>query len=390
MAYALAGADCIDVAADPAAIAAAKEALSVAGSLAAEAGKRGYRGDRLSRKESWPLIMASLNDGEDPHFRKAEFNPATCPSDCPRPCEKICPAGAIVFSKNPKQEKNLKETIASREQGWEISTGTSALKDTAGSIGSIVSSGNSGVIEDRCYGCGRCVLVCPIGHIVTRSYVSTPAAVAELVLPGGVDAIEIHTKIGRLEDFKRLWKAIAPWIYEKESSPLKLLAISCGDGEGLTDYLWSLYDLISPLPCPLIWQTDGRPMSGDISPGTTHAAIKLGQKVLDSGPPGRVQLAGGTNNHTASKLAEAGLLNSPSPSMSEKNSHPFIAGIAYGSYARVLLSPILERLEALGNEELKTAPRLEDRPELLWEAVDLANSLVNTLKSALRLQYTTK
>ena len=111
LAYTLAGADCIDVAADPAAIAAAKEALQVRSTIQAQTQNPRFGG------QGWPWLMVSLNDGEDPHFRKAEFNPAECPADCCRPCEKICPAEAIVFP-------------------------------GAG-------EGVSGVIDQRCYGCGR-------------------------------------------------------------------------------------------------------------------------------------------------------------------------------------------------------------------------------------------
>jgi Fe-S-cluster-containing hydrogenase component 2 len=42
-----------------------------------------------------PLLMVSLNDDQDPHFRKAVFDPVRCPAECPRPCETICPAAAI-------------------------------------------------------------------------------------------------------------------------------------------------------------------------------------------------------------------------------------------------------------------------------------------------------
>ncbi len=64
LAYTLAGADCIDVAADPAVIAAAQEALQVAKYLVRDAQKRGFR-----CQENRPFLMVSLNDGEDPHFR---------------------------------------------------------------------------------------------------------------------------------------------------------------------------------------------------------------------------------------------------------------------------------------------------------------------------------
>ncbi|MEH1946643.1 MAG: LdpA C-terminal domain-containing domain [Nostoc sp.] len=350
LAYTLAGADCIDVAADPAVIAAAQSGLQAAKSLAKDAQKRGF-----DYKGNLPFLMVSLNDGEDPHFRKAEFNPHECPTDCPRPCERICPAQAIVFD-------SIKEDF-------------------------------SGVVSEKCYGCGRCIPICPYGIIYTASYVTTPGAIAPLVMSTGVDAVEIHTQVGRLAEFERLWQAISPW-----ADKLKLLAISCPDGEGMIDYLRALYDRIAPLKGALIWQTDGRPMSGDIGDGTTIAAVKLGQKVLAAKLPGYVQLAGGTNKYTVAKLKAMGLLkrageqgsrgagereelfsSAPLPLWSSAS----IAGVAYGSYARVLLSPILEQLEnkEVSNTNMKATVRLEEDEVLLWQAVELAHSLVSQIKS---------
>jgi Fe-S-cluster-containing hydrogenase component 2 len=325
------------VAADPAVIAAAQEALQVAKTLTMEAQKRGF-----SNQGSSPFLMVSLNDGEDPHFRKAEFDALQCPADCPRPCERICPAQAIAF--NP-------------------------IKD-----------GVSGVESQKCYGCGRCISLCPYGIIYTKSYMSTPEAIAPMVISTGVDALEIHTQIGRLAEFQKLWQAISPWAFQ-----LKLVAISCPDGEGMIDYLKKIYELIIPRPRNLIWQTDGRPMSGDIGDGTTLAAIKLGQKVLAAKLPGYVQLAGGTNSYTIAKLKAMGLLNSAelkALSAEDKTQHS-IAGVAYGSYARVLLSPILEQLEnkEVSNASVTGTIHLEAEPDLLWQAVELAHSLVSQLKS---------
>ncbi|RMH72527.1 circadian clock protein LdpA [Oxynema aestuarii] len=334
LAYTLVGADCIDVAADPAVIAAAKQGIEAALEVAAARGDRLGIGGNLRR----PLLMASLNDGEDPHFRKAEFNPAICPSDCPRPCERICPARAIRFE-----------------------------------------SSRSGVIDELCYGCGRCLPVCPIGQIVTRSYVVAPGTIAQLILDSGIDAIEIHTQVGRLEDFKRLWGAIAPKV-----NRLQVLAISCPDAEGSIDYLRSLYAAIAPLPCPLIWQTDGRPMSGDIGAGTTHAAVKFARKVLAADLPGYVQLAGGTNHHTVAKLQQEGLLRTTSGADKQA-----IAGIAYGSYARALLAPVLDQLEIADGTQTPEVMPLEQQPDLLREAVNLADSLVSPLKIPIQLQNTT-
>jgi Fe-S-cluster-containing hydrogenase component 2 len=338
LAYTLAGADCIDVAADPAVIKAAQTGLQVAKTLAKDAQRRGF-----NYKGNSPLLMVSLNDGEDPHFRKAEFNPNECPRDCPRPCERICPAQAIVFN-------SIKENF-------------------------------SGVVSEKCYGCGRCIPVCPYGIIYTISYVTTPGAIAPLVMSTGVDAVEIHTQVGRLAEFQRLWQAISPW-----ADQLKLLAISCPDGEGMTDYLRAVYDLIAPLKSALIWQTDGRPMSGDIGDGTTIAAVKLGQKVLAAKLPGYVQLAGGTNSYTVAKLKAMGLLKKAGEKEELLSSAPLpssISGVAYGSYARVLLSPILEQLEnkEVNNTNMKATVRLEEDEVLLWQAVELAHSLVSQIKS---------
>lgn len=346
LAYALAGADCIDVAADPAVIAAAQTGLQAAEILGVAARKRGFS------YQGKPLLMVSLNDGEDPHFRKAEFDSTQCPPECSRPCERICPAQAITFN---------------------------SIKDNY-----------VGVLSDKCYGCGRCLPVCPYDKIEAVSYATDNGAIAPLILKSGVDAVEIHTTVGRLVEFKRLWQTISPYIEH-----LKLLAISCPDGEGVIDYLHSLYDAISPLRCVNIWQTDGRSMSGDIGSGTTLAAVKFGSKVLRANLPGYVQLAGGTNSYTVPKLKAMGLLkqlttqtsvnmreNSVVSLRSHSSSGKSIAGVAYGSYARKLLLPVLEQLEPkeVNIKHVGVAAKLEEEPALLWQAVSLAHELVCQLK----------
>jgi Fe-S-cluster-containing hydrogenase component 2 len=384
LAYTLAGADCIDVAADPAVITATTQALNQAESLVKQAQTLGF-GYRYR-----PWLMVSLNDGEDPHFRKAQFEATACPDSCWRPCETVCPTGAIAFSQ---------------------------IK--------------SGVIDELCYGCGRCIPICPANLISARSYVFRPDEIAPLVLQTGVDALEIHTQVGRERDFQRLWNSIQPHL-EK----LKLVSISCPDGDGVVEYLKTLSEMIIPLNCPLIWQTDGRPMSGDIGAGTTLASVKLCQKILAANLPGYVQLAGGTNDYTIAKLKSLGLLQStlqspvinavfPNPDRPNQtiggkrkrlrsiNSSHRVAGVAYGSYARVLLSPIWEKLESLSTPEINMgtfdqdeiitrkhqpliqenmftlvetqngASLLEANPELLWQAVGKASTLVSQIKSVI-------
>lgn len=346
LAYTLAGADCIDVAADPAVIVAAQAGLQAAEILGAAARKRGFA------YQGRPLLMVSLNDGEDPHFRKAEFDSTQCPPECSRPCEGICPAQAITFDS--------------------------------------IKNNNAGVLSEKCYGCGRCLPVCPYDKIEAVSYATDNGAIAPLILKSGVDAVEIHTTVGRLAEFKRLWQTISPYVEH-----LKLVAISCPDGKGVIDYLHSLYDAISPLHCVNIWQTDGRSMSGDIGSGTTLAAVKLGSKVLRANLPGYVQLAGGTNSYTVPKCKAMGLLkeltrqtsvkmreNSLVSCTSRSSSGKSIAGVAYGSYARKLLLPVLEQLEPkeVNLEHVGVAAKLEEKPALLWQAVSLANELVSQLK----------
>ncbi len=269
--YTLAGVDCIDVAADPAVVAVARQGIAAAVALGSNP----------------PWLMISLNDSDDPHFRKASFDPAQCPPDCPRPCVNLCPTAAIQFPAN----------------------------------------GPQGVIPELCYGCGRCLTICPIGHIVAPPHQTRPETLPRSFWHQ-VDALEIHTQTGRLGDFQQIWQRLQPYL-----GGLKLISISCPDHDQVIPYLWDLYGTISPLSLPLIWQTDGRPMSGDLGKGTTHATLRLAQKILAARLPGYVQLAGGTNAYTVTKMGELW----PHPDQPGTKPRQGVAGIAYGSYARHLV-----------------------------------------------------
>lgn len=313
--YSLAGADCIDVAADLAVVQAALAGITAAQTITSTIAK--------------PWLMVSFNDGQDPHFRKAWFESQRCPVDCLRPCERVCPANAIL---------PISQTREAQVDGL-------------------------GVLADRCYGCGRCLPVCPFGVIEERSFKVSAGAIAPALLPY-IDAIEIHTQAGRQAEFQALWQQLAPYI-----SQLKLIAVSCPDGEphgsATVDYLAQLYQVMEPKPPQLLWQTDGRSMSGDIGKGTTLATIRLAQKVLNARLPGYVQLAGGTNDYTVAKLRSLNLLQERHPSLLEHKSYG-IHGIAYGSYARCLVD--------VGDSHL------EDDPEKLWQQVRLAGELVSQIK----------
>ncbi|MGK7891364.1 MAG: circadian clock protein LdpA [Leptolyngbyaceae cyanobacterium] len=345
LAYGLAGADCIDVAADPVVVAAARDGIRSLHEVRHRfpdlpvGHGRGQQDFRPTIVRSVPWLMVSLNDGDDPHFRKATFDPARCPVDCDRPCETICPTHAIAFADGPP-DRSMAHPPAISEP--------------------------SGVIRDRCYGCGRCVQVCPVQQITTDSYTVSAGAIAPEVLPL-VDAVEIHTQIGRTDAFAALWQHLQPYL-----PSLKLIAVSCPGGEGFVEYLRSLYAIMTdggcqPLPCPNLWQTDGRPMSGDIGRGTTHAAIRLAQQAIAAELPGLIQLAGGTNDYTVPKLRTLGLLP-----------HPSLAGVAYGSYGRKILTPVLDVLEQRQGDQ-RHYP-LESAPDLLQAAVHSAHWLVSQIK----------
>ncbi|MEO1591287.1 MAG: LdpA C-terminal domain-containing domain [Cyanobacteria bacterium J06632_22] len=318
--YTLAGVDCIDMAADAAVVSAVRRGVEAALSLT-DTVPNGFH--------HRPWLMVSLNDGVDPHFRKAVLRPETCATNCSQPCVSVCPTAAVepVLGQRPVE-----------------------------------------IFAERCYGCGRCLPICPAGVIVSESRQVGVDAIATQLLPH-IDAIEIHTQPGRQSEFDQLWRVLAP-----AAIKLKLVAVSCPDGPNHLSYLRQIYEILRSSPTELLWQTDGRPMSGDIGAGTTHAAVRLAQTVLNAGLPGYVQLAGGTNAHTVTLLKRQGLLSLTSriedtaaavvPSETRT-----VAGVAYGSYARRL---VLDYLTETGS--------IEANVDRLTQAVQCAQSLVDPIR----------
>jgi Fe-S-cluster-containing hydrogenase component 2 len=278
--YALAGVHCLDVAADPAAVAAARRGI-------AWAGRRGA---------GRPWLMVSLSDGEDPHFRKAWFDPRRCPPACSRPCERVCPALAI----------------------------------------GVGVTGAAGVAEERCYGCGRCLPACPLGLIEERSSVLAAAAVPGLLRQLGPDAVELHTRPGRQQAFERRLEQLVG-----SGVPFRRVAVSAAP-EVTVEELWQRYGALRSHGLAPLWQLDGRPMSGDVGVGTAHAAVTLLQRRGHRLPPGPLQLAGGTNASTLPLLER----------------HPeaarLCAGVAFGGVARRSLQPLLQEAQQRGGSLLQT------------------------------------
>jgi hypothetical protein len=337
--YTLVGVDCVDVSADDAVIRAATDGIDAA---MARVG---------AHTRARPLLMVSVNDDEDPHFRKAVFDPAVCPATCPRPCEKVCPAWAIP--------PRAPATSHNDGQGGEAPL--------------------PGVIAERCYGCGRCLSACPLGLIAAVPYRVEKTAITRLFSDGAVDAIEVHTLAGHEAAFADLWGGVGEAVLARA----KVLAVSFPNmGADTLPYLQRLQSIIAGHPAwprfagVQVWQADGRPMSGDLGKGTAHKASSLAAQLLaDIAAAGTadvevacgrqfVQLAGGTNQHSAESAAREGLLGAAG-----------FGGFAFGGYARKELNA---RLHAV--EEASPGAHVEDHPDVLAACVDFAHALVRSVK----------
>uniref|UniRef100_A0A0E0KYQ5 4Fe-4S ferredoxin-type domain-containing protein n=1 Tax=Oryza punctata TaxID=4537 RepID=A0A0E0KYQ5_ORYPU len=344
--YTLAGVDCIDCAADASVVGAVNEGIDVAASIVPAVER--------------PWVMVSVNDDcRDLHFRKAEFDPEDCPPDCSKPCEKVCPADAISLERVMIEGKH------------------SQFDPSCGKL-------QGGVITERCYGCGRCLSVCPYDKIRAMSYVRDPTMTAELLKRNDVDAIEIHTTGKGTDMFNTLWSSLGESI-----NNVKLIAVSLPDvGDSTVNFMNAMYTTMqSHLQGYNLWQLDGRPMSGDIGRGATRETVSFAVHLssISNRPPGFYQLAGGTNSYTVDCLKKAGLFqctNFPGAATSGVTDcqQAFVGGIAYGGYARKIVGRVLRKIPAQFGHA-----RIEDHPDFLLEALQEALSLVGPVKGQLDL-----
>lgn len=366
--YTLSGVDCIDISADTAVITAARNGIDSALNY-------NIQHDRMYGTLHQPLLMVSVNDDEDPHFRKAYFNKTLCPSDCPRPCERVCPADAIP----PTNDSRYK-------------------------------SSQDGVIFSNCYGCGRCLNVCPLGLIEANYYEISPAKINEIFRSGLVDSIEIHTLAGHEEKFRSLVANIDCELFARA----KLIAISFPKiNNKINDtvaYISKLESILTESPNYNkfhglhIWQTDGKPMTGDIGRGSARAAAEFASDFIDHIESDHltkrsnigslyslldhgnrfIQLAGGTNDFSHHYAKEYGLHNKIG-----------FGGFAFGGYARKHINSILEGLEKKsidilseamnGSDEIvnerKRALCIEDYPQEFQQCMRFAAELIQPVKS---------
>ncbi|CAN4104676.1 unnamed protein product [Withania somnifera] len=305
--YTLAGVDCIDCAAEASVVNAVNEGIEAARAL-------------VPIRRPW--VMISVNDDEDLHFRKAEFDPDDCPQDCLRPSENVCPANAILRK--------------------------------------------GGVLAERCYGCGRCLPVCPYDKIRAITYVRNNTATAELLERDDVDAIEIHTSGREPSVFKELWTGLG-----NSTANLKLVAVSFPDLRDSTiSAMKAMYSILEAnIQCINLWQLDGQPMSGDIVRGATRDAIAFARKI------GFLQLAGGANGHTVEGLKKERLFRTTT--MHEASRYETIPSTLHSPNA--LIAGIVGRVLSSVQSHHGLA-RVEDFPEQLLQAIIESLALVGTVK----------
>ena len=296
--YSAAGVDYIDVAADPSVVKAARNGINWS--------------KEVFGKE--PGLMISISDGKDIHFRKAHFDPLKCPPNCPRPCENICPTFAI---------------------------------------------NQNGISKNKCYGCGRCIASCPLNLISEYEYQLSKNSLKDILHKIKPDAVEIHTEINRADAFQEVANII-----KNSGVKLKKISVSCGlaqsqgKPEDLARAFWERYEILADHEVQLIWQLDGRPMSGDIAATTAKAAVKLWENIRSLLPPGLIQLAGGTNGNTYKFL--------------KRNQVP--DGIAFGSVARKLVQPLIQ-------ETFDKNKKIYENPEKMALAIEKAKILLNPWKN---------
>ncbi len=176
--YTLAGANVLDVSANPEVVKYAKMGIDMAFDRSHEFGVQ------LDHR---PYIMVSVGMPGDHHVRKSYIDPHKC-IKC-NLCAPVCPTDAIPYDFTEKLDvfKNLGGSFEKENQEKEI------------------------VIKDLCIGCGKCSNICPKDDIISYRH---NARELEKLLPEcmreGAECFELHAAVGdddvTLEEWKVLQK----------------------------------------------------------------------------------------------------------------------------------------------------------------------------------------
>jgi ferredoxin len=269
------------------------------------------------RKLNKPLLMISVNIGDDPHFRRIELNSGNC-TEC-LACIPTCPSNAFSVS----------------------SGGLPRRAD--GAPRNDIFAYN----PDLCFGCSNCLPACPFDALSFDNWSPFSTSSLKDLSTLGADAIEIHLNQD-LEAFTNFYKDL-------DADLFKLESFCIGSTISSTDELTASADLVIQSfyskykgNKSFILQVDGEPLSGarfskdaakdQISIEKAKIIIK---HIEEEHPEYKdnifIQLAGGITENTLKKA---------------RSQNVAINGIAIGSYARKYLDN-LRREKNLDVPELK-------------------------------------
>jgi Fe-S-cluster-containing hydrogenase component 2 len=238
-----------------------------------------------------PLIMVSINVGEDPHFRRVKLDSNQC-TECLL-CIPTCPSGAF-----------------SNQTGFTYE-------------------------EDLCFGCANCLDYCPHAALSLESWSAFDLNAFTELFALGASALEIHLN-NNLDAFEELYRNL-PKLNILESFCIGGSAMSQDRLEVAAIKIIEEVTLKYGPDKEFIIQTDGESLSGSRldNPDKDNLSIENARIVLDKVLSLQqyaqrqifVQLAGGITDKSLAKARDRGVK---------------VSGVAIGSYARMILRTCLE------------------------------------------------
>lgn len=297
-----------------------------------------------------PMLMVSVNIGEDPHFRRIEVNNYKC-TECMQ-CVPSCPSEAFLDLGEAQSTKN---TIQSFFQV----------------------KGDFAYNKDLCFGCSNCLEYCNFDALSFASWSAFDFQSMEELIERGANAIEIHLN-NDLHAFAKFYDSLPDFPEGfMQSFSIGSELMSQKDMEDAVSLIITKVQAKYGTDQAIVIQTDGIPMSGARDLGfikdkdqVSISNAKIAKDFIDKNYAGDVkknifvQIAGGINSQSLSRAFA---------------SNVDIDGVALGSYARKELLNCLGNasLEEIG-ENKKITEILKDRAKLI---IDESKSLAAVTNS---------